>query len=911
MGDGESLAASRIDQVSMEDKWQKVREVFDSALRRKPEERRDFIAEACGSDQSLMFEVESLLSSLNSAESFMETPAVAKIADVIEPKTLKLENGRFFGYYEIIKQIGTGGMGEVYLAKDPRLNRKVALKLLAAFITEDKNRVSRFRQEAFATSALNHPNIITIHEIGKLKDRDFIVTEFVDGMTLRVRLQKKKLSIGEALDIALQVASALSATHDAGIVHRDIKPENIMIREDGLVKVLDFGIAKYRPAEKGQKALIETEIGEIIGTAAYMSPEQARGLEIDERTDIWSLGVILYEMIAGKLPFYGETKSDRIAAILQHDYPALNEFRRDSPPELERIVGRMLAKEKEKRYSEIAAVTQDLRYLRETERDKSSNFILNARQSDARQNQFRDAFGALFKFFFGERGDRFYSSNSGKNSSDDSNSNDVLPAKLLYKDAELTDEPKIKSLAVLPFKPLDASENYLGLGIADAMIRRISQTGKLIVRPTSAVRRYLNEETDALTAAQNLEVDAVLEGALQRPDDRLRLSVNLLRVSDGVSLWADRFDIRATDIFTIQDTMAQQVAAHLQLRLDSAQQARLAQSYAPNAVAYEYYLKGVFSFDLRGWGSEAKPQMEATINFFKKAIEADPNYALAHAQLAYAYAWTALFIEPTEPIWAERTKEQINRTQALDAQLAETHLARSLLLWSVYEGYQNEAAIRELLAAQKLNPNVGHAELAFLYLHIGLEDLAAKAQQRALEIDPTSEFIKHQTLILLNMTGKNDEWVAAHQKLYPDSAPKVRYLLVKNRLDEAQKRIEELSAEGIADAFDFLMSKALFSALKGDFAAAKSEIPAILGEHPRSKLTFHHAAYDIACIYALEGESDEAVSWLREAAVTGYPSYPLFEREPYLNRIRQTPEFVQFMAEMKAQFEKYKREFAN
>ncbi len=260
--------------------WQKVREIFDSALRRAPDERRKFVNEACGANTALSAEVESLLSSLDSAESFMETPAVAKVADVIAVETKKLERGSRFGQYEIIEQIGEGGMGEVYLARDSRLNRKVALKLLAAHITEDKNRVSRFRQEAFATSALNHPNIVTIYEIGKWQDRDFIATEFVAGITLRSLLRKKGLSIGEVLNIALQIASALAAAHGAGIVHRDIKPENIMIRPDGLVKVLDFGIAKYRPTETGRRALVETEVGEIIGTAAYMSPEQARGSDI-------------------------------------------------------------------------------------------------------------------------------------------------------------------------------------------------------------------------------------------------------------------------------------------------------------------------------------------------------------------------------------------------------------------------------------------------------------------------------------------------------------------------------------------------------------------------------------------------------------------------------------------------------
>ncbi|HSK72294.1 MAG TPA: serine/threonine-protein kinase, partial [Pyrinomonadaceae bacterium] len=309
------------------ERWQKVKGLFDSATAVAPAERAEFLENACGADAELRLEVEKLLASYEDAESFMESPAAEDFASLIVEKSEKPESGESVGHYEIIEQIGEGGMGEVFSAKDVTLNRKVALKLLAAHITEDKNRVSRFRQEAFATSALNHPNIVTIYEIGEWKGRDFIAAEFIDGMMLRSILQKKKLSIGEALDIALQIASALAAAHGAGIVHRDMKPENIMIRPEGLVKILDIGIAKYSPKEGGQKALVETKVGEVIGTAAYMSPEQARGLEIDARTDIWSLGVILYEMIARKLPFQGSTRSDRIAAILEHEPAPIKKFR--------------------------------------------------------------------------------------------------------------------------------------------------------------------------------------------------------------------------------------------------------------------------------------------------------------------------------------------------------------------------------------------------------------------------------------------------------------------------------------------------------------------------------------------------------------------------------------------------------
>ena len=463
----------------------------------------------------------------------------------------------------------------------------------------------------------------------------------------------------------------------------------------------------------------------------------------------------------------------------------------------------------------------------------------------------------------------------------------------------------IKSLAVLPLKSLDAGENYLGLGIADAVIRRINQTGKLIVRPTSAVRRYLKEDTDALTAARQLNADAVLEGNVQRADDRLRVSVNLLRAGDGASLWADNFDMRMTDIFTIQDTVAQQVASRLRFQLDSSQQAQLTTS---NPVAYEFYLKGVYNLDQRM--SLGNPQMKVTIDFFKKAIEADRNFALAHAQLALAYAVMAVFVEPTELLWAEQAREEINRAQALDPKLAETHLARQRLLFSRYEGFQAEAAVRELLLAQQLNPNVGHGELASVYIHLGLEDLAARTLERAFEIDPTSQFAKGQTLVMYEMSGKYDEWLAAHQRFYPNDPVPVQYFLRKGRLAEAQKAIEEASPRSRSGERALPLDRALLFALKGDFRSAEAAIPSILSRHPVKDPYYHHAAYGIACIYALEGKSVEAVRWLREAAATGFRCYPLFERDTYLNGIRQAPEFIQFMAEMKAQYDRYRREFS-
>lgn len=469
-------------------------------------------------------------------------------------------------------------------------------------------------------------------------------------------------------------------------------------------------------------------------------------------------------------------------------------------------------------------------------------------------------------------------------------------------------QAEIKSLAVLPLKSLDAGENYLGLGIADAVIRRISQTGELIVRPTSAVRRYHNGDTDAITAARELNADAVLEGSIQRADDRLRVSVSLLRTNDGASFWAESFDMRTADIFAIQDTVAQQVASRLRLRLDHVQQARLNKHSTSNLIAYEYYVRGVYSLDQRGFGANSKPHMEATIAYFKKAIETDPDYALAHAQLANAYIWMANFIDE-QTVWADRAREEINRADALDPQLAETHVARHYLLGSAYEGWQTEAAVRELLLAQRLNPNVGHVELGSIYYHLGLEDLGDRAYQRALDIDPTSEHVKFMIHAHIRLVNKYDEWHATYQKFKPDVPTLGWYLMGKGRLDEAQKKLDELSVK-YPNNPGVKFEQALLAALKGNFRSNEAEIRFMLSDANPQAFNYHHATYKIACLYAVGGKSDEAVKWLRETANKGFPSYTLFQRDPYLDRIRQAPEFIRFMEEMKAHHERYMREFS-
>src|SRR5262245_33384346 len=326
------------------ERYRQISELYHAALELDPGERAAFLERACIGDEELRREIESLLSSQEQASGFLASPALGIAAAMLSDEKADALKGRTIGRYRVLSLIGAGGMGRVYLAEDVELGRRVALKLLPEHFTHNQNQVQRFRQEARAASALNHPNILTVHEVGRVDNTEFIATEYVDGETLRDRLTQAPVNVRETLDVAAQVGDALTVAHEAGIIHRDIKPENVMLRRDGYVKVLDFGIAKLtenlRPSQSATVAstLIKTNPGALLGTAEYMSPEQARGLAVDARTDIWSLGVVLYEMLAGQRPFSGPTHGDTIVSILEREPAPITSYHPEIPAELQRIV---------------------------------------------------------------------------------------------------------------------------------------------------------------------------------------------------------------------------------------------------------------------------------------------------------------------------------------------------------------------------------------------------------------------------------------------------------------------------------------------------------------------------------------------------------------------------------------------
>ena len=876
------------------ERYRQIGELYHAALEVDADERATFLARACASDAELRREVESLVSSHEQAADFIAAPALEVAAEMLAESEADALTGQTIARYRVLSLVGAGAMGRVYSAEDEELGRRVALKLLPGCFTNDKNQVRRFRREARAASALNHPNIVTIHEIGQTDSGHFIATEFIDGETLREHMTSTRMTISEVLDVAAQVASALQAAHEGGIVHRDVKPENIMLRRDGIAKVLDFGLAKLALPQVGAEALaqslVKTNPGIIMGTVSYMSPEQARGQEVDARTDIWSLCVVLYEMIAGRAPYEGQTTSDVIVSILEREPPPLVNYSPEAPTGLERIVRRCLEKDRGRRYQSAKDLLKDLKNLqREIDSGVAATVVKRGEtwRKPLPSRRFLLAASAVVTLMV-----------------------TALAYALLFRGAPAAAPAEIKSLAVLPLKSIggQVGDDYLGLGIADTIITKVSQVGELRVRPTSAVRRYVNQEIDALEAARQLKVDSVLDGTVQRVGDRLRVNVNLLRVDDGALLWSDSFNVSFADIFAIQDELSRQVASRLRFNLSAPEAARLAKRYTWSPEAYEYYLKGTYSFDKGKTAVFSRTEIATAIALFKKAIEIDSKYALAHAQLAHCYAWMALFIELENPAWIGRARQALSQAETLDPQLAEVHVVRYDILWSAYEGFNIEGAIRELQLALQLNPNSGlaHGELGILYYHLGLEEPGLRELQRALEIDPTSEMYQNRLVQAYETLGRYDEAIAASQRFFNRLGPPIA-LLWKDRLADAARSIEEALARNPNDLFT-RSAHARLLALKGAFQEAEADELAILKEAGNNR-AYHHLTYDLAAVYALAGKSKEAIAWLKKTVDLGMPNYPLFARDPHLDRIRKEPAFVQFMTELKTRWDNYQREF--
>lgn len=599
------------------------------------------------------------------------------------------------GRYEIHSQLGAGGMGEVYLAHDSKLDRKVALKILPGHRAGEEL-LRRFVQEAKAASALNHPNILTVYEIDAIDSEQFIATEFIEGETLRARLQIEPLKPAEAIDVGIQVASALVAAHSVGIVHRDIKPENIMLRRDGIVKVLDFGIAKLvapkgADREQGEaptRVMVNTREGMIIGTAHYMSPEQARGLEIDGRTDIWSLGCVIYEMVAGRQPFSGTTAADVMSAILTREPESLAAHTQERPEELESIVERALHKDRDQRYQHVEELLTDLKDLK-SELELQNKGVSPSQKRPAPRSHFASI--------------------------------------------ETATVPE-KSIAVLYLENMNpgGDNDYFCAGITEDIITDLSKIRELKVVSRGEVLPFRNKEVNTRQVGEALRVNYILEGSVRTAGNRIRITTQLLSVQDGYHLWADRFDRLVEDIFDVQNEVSQKIAEALKISLSESERELLAKKPTDDLRAYDAYMQGRELLNRKG-----RKNTERAIRMFENALGIDPRFASAYAALAEAYSAMYEYYDG-DPVWLGKAIEIEQQALALDPDSLEAKFGIAMIYFHQLRFAESKRTIEGILK-ENAEFYPGHLRLGMIAELSGDLEGARKRYRRAAELKPQDE----------------------------------------------------------------------------------------------------------------------------------------------------------------------------
>ena len=868
------------------ERWQQIDQLLEVALDHPPAERDAFLTKACAGDETLRRKVESLLRSDEAAQSFIEAPAVGLAAEVIAERQARLRTGQQLGHYQILSKLGAGGMGEVYLAQDTRLGRKVALKILPTRFTQDAERLRRFEQEARAASALNHPNILTIHEIGQVDATHYIVTEFIDGQPLRQRMNDVRLRLSEALDVAVQVASALAAAHEAGIVHRDIKPENIMLRRDGYVKVLDFGLAKLSEAppeiidmHAPIAAKVTTGFGAVMGTAPYMSPEQARGQSVDARSDIFSLGIVLYEMITGRAPFEGESSSDVIAALLAKEPLPLAECLAEVPRELEQLVAKTLCKDREKRYQSVndllvnlKAVNQDLE-ARTNGRGVISGEVAAVHRTSAEyllneiQHHKRAVFLALAILV-------------------------IASVTLVYFEWP---GKAIDSVAVLPFVNASADPNleYLADGIPESISNSLSQLPHLKVMSRNSVFSFKGRNINAKEIGQKLGVRAVLTGTVTQQGENLMISLELVDTRDNSELWGQQYNRRLADVFAVQEEIAKEVSDKLRLKLTGAETQQLAKRPTENLKAFQYYVQGRAYAHRR-----TREDLLRAISYCEQAIKEDPNFALAYTGLSDAYSNLGVrgYIEPREG--RRKSEEAARQALALDEGVAEAHAALGLV-YTHYAPFNFSLGDRELRRAIELSPSLAmaHQYLATSLARQGRLEESLEETLKARELDPLSPIIARTVVLpyyLKRDYARALELLRQADHLGPPFTTLLEFgVYVKNgTLDETLGRLEKAKLERKDDPL-LIYGIGIIYAAQGKRAEALQIIKQLEQMSGSSLIQ----AQWIARIYAGLNDREQALTWLERGLDAG-ANAGFVKDEPVWDPIRNDPRFTNLLVRM-------------
>jgi TolB-like protein/predicted Ser/Thr protein kinase len=793
-----------------------------------------------------------------------------------------LTPGQQLGRYRILEQIGAGGMGIVYRAHDDKLDRNVALKALPLGVLADEGTRNRFRDEALTLSKLSHPNIATIHDFDSHEGIDFLVMEYVTGLSLSERLASGPLPEKEIVALGEQIAKALEDAHEIGIIHRDLKPRNVMVTPKGQVKLLDFGLAKLlMPSDPIEVTKSLTRVEAVAGTLPYIAPEQLRGEAADFRTDVYALGCVLYEMATGGPPLKEKSSALLISAILNQQPPRPVSVNRSISPALESLILKALEKEPERRYQAVRELRVDLSRL-------SSPAAATAYSQAGRRKLLHwraPAVGLLTACLL---------------------AGGYIAARRFW---HAPPSGRV-TLAVLPFHILTGEQDigFLRVGIADAITAKLASVGQMRLRPTSATLRYEKEENDPRAAGQVLASDYVVTGTVQKSADNFRVTAQLVRVSDGSSIWGEHYDVARADLLGLEDTIAEKIASGLKLKISSAERQRLYRRYTQNPAAYELYLRG--RADVVRYTKEST---RTAVEDFESALRLDPNYALAHAGLAMASAIMRIrFASEAEyKAWEERAHQEAQRAIELDNELAEAHEA----LAAVYRHaeFDWDRVLVESGRALELNSNLDmpHFYRAAAFYHLGLMDEVETEVRAGEEVNPanrveplrvrgSTEFLsgrfenaeRHLTELRDLSPGPVSDWYLA-QAMYHVGDHGGAEAMLANLHGSAQ-------AERRAQA-----TLASFLAARGE----KHRARVLLSDVVNGGYMDHHVAYSLGAAYVQVADPIEARRWLASAINTGFPCYPWFERDPMLDPLRNDPEFQHLMAELRSRWDSAKSHY--
>ncbi|HEU5401861.1 MAG TPA: protein kinase [Terriglobales bacterium] len=808
--------------------------------------------------------------------------------------------GQTISHYRILKELGGGGMGVVYEAEDLKLGRRVALKFLPDELSRDPQSLERFRREARSASALNHPNICTVYEIDEADGRLFIAMERLEGETLKHMITGRPLPVEQILELGIEIADALEAAHAQGIIHRDIKPANVFVTTRRHAKILDFGLAKMsargavvEPA--GATVSIEddhlTSPGSAVGTIAYMSPEQALGKPLDERTDLFSFGALLYEMSAGRPPFSGDTSAAIFDRILHAAPTSPVRLNPELPAELERIVNKALEKDPGLRYQHAADIETDLKRLR---RDSSSASQVAVVQRKRARTPWIAA-GALILVVLIAAAVYWLHS-------------PTKPGNTLVA-AVPTSTPR--SIAVLPFENLgQKTDETWGIGMADAIISRLASLQNLAVRPTNSVLKYSTGTFDPIDAARELKVDSVLAGNYQNIGGVLRVSVQL--IDHGATRWGQRYDLRGADMLKFQDDVAQQVVQGLSVQLSGAEQERMNTPSTHSPEAYNYLVQARAYFNEYSSTSRVESLREGE-RLAQKAISLDPSFSDAYVILAQLYAWQAANFADNAGRVLSDAEQAARKALALEPS---SEAATSVLGGVLVEQGKNAEAIRTLRRAAALAPNDVHVwdYLGYGYHYMGLTDLAEQALRHSRDLNPSPPRIYWMHGRMLLYQGKTDQAVEQTRVALQRTPQQFKlmaflgyFLYYEGKYNEAEQWINKsLELRGGKGDDSPLIFAAYLHAMRGE----RDKIdPDVLHYRPEGIVDGDLAEW-VGGVYALLGDKATALAFLRRAVTLGNHNYPWFQRDKNWDKLRGDPDYEKLMREVEGYWQGYVKEFA-